>query len=160
MTPTSPLSGYDDIAANAAFTLLELLVVLTLFVLIAGLALPGLTTIHSRFQSAADRDEIRMQIAELGYRVMLRGYGGRLVASPADTGDTTPTTQTTLSGKTAFQRSELPLTLPAGWTLRVKQDLIYLDNGICLGGEIEAVSENDTFTLTLSAPYCRPELAL
>lgn len=150
---TAPESG--DTVRSSGFTLLELLAVLMLFALAAGLVLPRLATLQSRFQRAADKDEIIMQVAEMGYRVMRRGYGGRLSASPAN-GALPPVRFT--SSQDVFPRSALPLSLPAGWTLLVKQDLIYLDNGICLGGEVEAVSENDAFTLTLLAPYCQPEL--
>ncbi len=145
-------------ASLAAFTLLELLVVLTLFSLMAGLALPRLTQIQSSFQRATDKDEILMQIADIGYRVVQRGYGGRLQPvhslAPASASSST---QSASSQETPFAHFELPISLPAGWTLDPKQELIYLDNGVCLGGEIRAVSERDTFTITLLAPYCQPE---
>ncbi len=155
MTVIPPAPENGKIVHNAAFTLLELLAVLTLFALMAGLVLPRLATIQSRFQNTADKDEIIMQIADMGYQVMKRGYGGRLSASPSNA--MAPPARPAHS-QDILPHSDLPLSLPAGWTLQAKQDLIYLDNGVCLGGEIEVVSEKDTFTLTLLAPYCQPEL--
>ena len=139
-----------------AFTLLELLVVLTLFSLIAGLALPRLASIQFSFQNATDKDEVLMQLADIGYKVLQRGYGGELQATKTEHPSFRP-----MPGRQekTFRPPELPYTLPSGWSLSTKKNLVYLDNGICLGGEVQAHSERESFTVILHPPYCQPEFA-
>ena len=139
------------VPSNSGFTLLELLVVLLLFSLIASLALPRISTLQSSFQSAADRDEILLQLAELGYQVMQRGYGGQMLAPDS--------AKARRSTDQQLDFSSLPLSLPAGWELIPQQDILYLSNGICLGGEIRALSASNSFTVRLHPPYCQPEMA-
>lgn len=140
-------------AAGPGFTLLEIMLVLFLLSLLAALAIPGLARLQASFQDAADRDEILLQFTELGYKVMRRGKGGKLKAKAIN-----EVHVTRIERRERDTDFPLPLELPEGWELFPRTDVIYLDNGICLGGDILVQSASDSFAIRLHAPYCRPEL--
>jgi general secretion pathway protein G len=49
------------------YTLLELVVVLLLFSLLAGITIPRLTTMYDSFKNAYERDEVLAHLDSLGY---------------------------------------------------------------------------------------------
>lgn len=122
------------------FTMLELLVVLFLFSIIAAIVTPRLFQVYESFNDRLDKDEIVLQLANIGTKVMRRGFGGRISATP-------PQKNT----------SPLPYELPQGWKLTPDRDIIWLDNGVCLGGTVHAIKGQKKLVLILERPLCEPK---
>lgn len=115
-----------------AFTLLELLVVLGLIGLVAGMVAPRFIDLGERLTLKNQLLEVRQKINGLPLRA-LRGDGPlRIDAQGA------------------------PLELPAGWRLRAEPAIVYQSNGSCLGGQLE-VWRGDTRqqTVPLLPPFCQ-----
>jgi general secretion pathway protein G len=121
------------------FTLIEILVVLVIIGLIAGVALPRLYAISVRYEIAAQRSSLLTDIGNLGYRAYTSGQAAEL---------------STLPGTAA---KIAPVTLPAGWRIEAPQPIRYSFNGICSGGSITLVGPDELReAFQLQAPLCRP----
>ncbi len=138
----------DKTRSITGFTLLELLVVLFLFSAIGALAIPRLTKVYEGISSAAEQDEVLLQLANTGFLVMQRGRGGIIRAYPPDNQVNPPDAS----------ESSLPIPLPQGWRLVTARDITYLDNGICLGGTLHAIKGNTDLTIHMKRPFCQPVL--
>lgn len=77
------------------FTLLEILFVLSILGLLAGLALPRMTALYDSFQWAGERDEALRALADLGLTASRQSREFELTSYPAP------------------ENAYLPLTLPA-----------------------------------------------
>ena len=133
---------------SVGFTLLELMVVLTLLGLIAALAAPNLQRLYSSLIRATERDLILDQIAELGREAMLRGRDYVLLDTAGLSEGSGPVPPL---GYEAY-----PLDVPLGWHVRLEEPLFVRANGVCLGGALTLHhAESAPFRLELRAPYCR-----
>jgi len=122
------------------FTLIELLVVLLLFSLLAGLAIPRLTTMYDSTQAAYERDEVLARLGELGYLAFQQRRDFSLVSYPPDDQE---------------QPDDIPLELPEGWQVRAEAPIRFFANGACQGGLVYLTHEGQTFELELKAPFCK-----
>lgn len=122
------------------YTLLELLIVLLLFSLLAGLVLPRLTSLYDGVVWANDRSEVLRGISELGFVANRQGKGFGLTSLPSP------------------GSAPAPLVLPTGWRLLAEKPVLYLDNGVCLGGKIRLYCRERVLEITLRPPVCRPEV--
>lgn len=114
------------------FTLLELLVVLGLIGLVAGVVAPRFLDLQERLGQRNQLQEIRQRLNGLPL-IALRQ------ASPLQ-----------IDAKGA------PFEPPLGWRLSARQPIVYQSNGVCLGGELEIWHRQTRLhTLQLQAPYCK-----
>ncbi len=140
MTP-----GMSDRPADACFpdrkrgfTLLEMLVVLVLLAVLAGLAVPRLITMYEAAEWRLERDEALKNLATLSYMAYIAGAEFELVQFPGAGGD------------------RLPLTLPPGWQLTARRPIHYFFNGVCTGGALQLTGRGRSMEVMLEPPLCRP----
>ena len=121
------------------FTLIEILVVLVIVGLLAGVAVPRLYALSARFEIATQRESLLSEIGNLGYRAYTSGQGIELGALPASAPGSNP------------------IPVPAGWRIDVPQPIRYAFNGICSGGTLTLLGPDDfRETLRLTPPLCKP----
>jgi prepilin-type N-terminal cleavage/methylation domain-containing protein len=136
--------------ASAGFTLIEMLVVMVLLGMIAGLALPAMQRWHDAVQSKAKAaslvDSVRAASFAAGaQRRVLRLSGESFDRTEASAGEP----------RLRVDGDLLRLHLPAGWTLRRSGDIAFLASGLCQAGE--AVFDTDrgiALVLRIGGPVC------
>lgn len=122
------------------FTLVELLVVLTILGLLVGLTLPNLQRLYL---GIAHRGEIELFIVEINDLGLSAHYAGTGFKLTADAGKLT--------------RSDgIGIKHPVDWQVEVPEPIVFHDSGGCYGGDL-LVREKDEILLTLrlDAPHCR-----
>jgi general secretion pathway protein G len=124
------------------YTLLELLLVLALIGLVAGIAVPRVTTLYESFKWAMGRDEALRNIAELGYKAYKQNRAFDLVMYPVHD-----------EGVANF-----PLNLPDGWQITADKPIHYRSNGICDGGTLQLYFGDRILDVVLTPPHCNPEI--
>lgn len=121
------------------FTLIEILVVLVIIGLLAGVALPRLYVISQRHEIAAQREKLLTEIGNLGYRAYNSGH-------PIE-----------LASLAASAPSSAPINIPQGWRVETRQPIRYSFNGICSGGKITLFGPDEfREELQLNPPLCKP----
>ena len=122
------------------FTLIEILVVLVIIGLLAGVALPRLYAISQRYEIAAQRQNLLTEISSLGYRAYGSGQ---------------PIELNSLSAASATNQS--PIRVPPGWRIETALAIRYSFNGICSGGKITLLGPDASREeLQLTPPLCKP----
>ncbi len=124
------------------YTLIEIVVVLVIFSLLAGLAVPRLTTMYNSLQTAYQRDEVLARLGGLGYLAFQQSRDFDLTAYP-------PAESTT---------DKHPLELPDGWQLRTETPIHFFANGACSGGVIYLNYQGQEFWAQMEPPFCEPQL--
>lgn len=126
------------------FTLVEILVVLVIVSLLAGIALPRLTTLYTSVESAGQRGAIHEQIEGLGYRAYVSGQAIVLDSSEGKNSKVPP--------------KDYPLQLPPGWRIDLPKPVRYSAQGVCGGGELLiSAPDGGKEAFRLIAPLCRLE---
>lgn len=124
------------------FTLVEILVVLIIVGLLAGVGLPRLVAMYAAIERSGQRSAIQEQIEGLGYRAYANGQ--LLVLDSSGTQHTA-----------APQKSDL-VQLPAGWSLTLPAPLRYSPQGICNGGQVTInAPDGSKEAFLLKPPLCR-----
>jgi general secretion pathway protein G len=122
--------------ASSGYSLVEVIVVLVLLSLVTSVVIPNISSTLDRFRFRSNQDEVLIQLSGLGYLAYQKQQA--IVLYPDDDlGDV--------------------LELPEGWTIELEGPIRYQANGICLGGMITLVYEEETEGFLLTAPFCRPE---
>jgi general secretion pathway protein G len=121
------------------FTLIEILVVIVIIGLLAGVAVPRLYVMSQRYEMAAQRQNLLIEIGNLGYRAYTSGQATKL---------------TSLAAPVA---PDAPVTMPPGWKLEVQQPIHYSFNGICSGGKMALLNPDGLReSFLLAPPLCKP----
>ena len=134
------------LSGRPGFTLLEMMIVLVLMSLITSLVLPRLDKLYSGIFASFSRSDVLQSIADLGYNGMARGK--TIVLTDTVSGPNRDTA--------ADSASSAALVLPDGWKVLVKEPIVYLKNGVCLGGTLRLFHGANGVPYLLSPPYCVP----
>ena len=148
----------------SGFTLLELVVVLTLVSLITMMVVPNLQRLSGAVTRTTERDVILDRLANLGRQALLQRRTYLIVGT--DTPDETqrpyaaarsddedaPASERAASFE---QHEPYRMDLPDGWTLHLPAPLLVRANGVCLGGEVVlSYNGEPDVRLVLEPPYC------
>jgi prepilin-type N-terminal cleavage/methylation domain-containing protein len=121
------------------FTLLEMLVVLALIGVMAGLALPNFSRFLESFTLKNQWAAVERELADLPYQIFISGTAFQLDSRTASTRLTT---------------------LPEGWRVETTQPITYRFSGWCEGGRLAVISATGTRRdYQLAAPTCNPVAA-
>lgn len=170
MSATCPNNPHRPVDAShalsfAGFTLLELIVVVTLISVVTALATPNLQRLYGAVARTTERNEILDRFANLGRQAMLHRRAYLVVGSDTPNerkkGDTAmrfDDEDAPFSGVVSPLEHHEPyrMDVPDGWTLHLPTPILVRANGVCLGGEV-ALSYNGEpdVRLVLEPPYCR-----
>lgn len=127
------------------FTLIEILVVLVIAGLLAGVAIPRFYAMAQNFEIASQRSSLITEIGNLGYRAYTSGRAIELSSQAA------PVAKNLVDGTA--------ISFPPGWRMEVPQPIHYNFNGICSGGKITLLGPNEfREDLQLEPPLCKPAI--
>jgi len=126
---------------NNGYTLLELIVVLFIFALLSGLAVPRLLNMYDSVQMAHETEEVISRLTMMSYEAWRQGKNFELSVYP-------------LPSEKAYQGQTLPLVLPAQWQLKTEKPIHFRANGTCDGGIIKLYHPQQRFQITLIPPFC------
>jgi prepilin-type N-terminal cleavage/methylation domain-containing protein len=118
----------------SGFTLLEMLVVLALIALVAGLAAPNFGRMLDRYNAATQWREVESAIDDLPYKTFATGQALSLDESNA---------------------RDLLATLPPDWSITIPKAIRYRETGWCEGGTLTVTNtDGEARTYMLTAPRC------
>ncbi len=118
------------------FTLLEMLVVLALIGVLAGLALPNFTRFLESFTNSSQWNAIERELADVPYQVFMSGAAFRMDTASA-----------------AKRLTSIPQT----WRVDVGASILYRESGWCEGGRLAVISAGgERRDYLLRAPTCTP----
>ena len=153
--------------AQVGFTLLELVVVLALLALVAGIAVPNLERLYAGAVRSTERAYILDQFASLGRRAMQRGRAFVVVGSgdappvaagEADDPRPAPRRPAGLAFPPAARADHAAnvIDVPDGWVISFDEPLVVRANGVCLGAELTLrhLGAVDV-RIRLEPPFCR-----
>jgi general secretion pathway protein G len=141
-------------AGAAGFTLLELLVVLTILGLMAAAVTPDLASMYGRLDFNLARETFEQRINNLSYEAY--GANTDLVLKP--------TTQRGVDALEAMGPSaadvmsqEITVPVPADWEIYIDRPIVFRASGFCSGGALSVKVGEFVANYVLHPPYCQAE---
>jgi prepilin-type N-terminal cleavage/methylation domain-containing protein len=126
--------------AERGYTLIEMVVVLAIVSLLAGLAAPQLYRAYQSVTRQTEQDAIVAQLASLSPRA--NALGVAFVLDASDIGRMLPDGRPVVS-------------LPSGWQLRTDKPIRFNLIGVCDGGAVRLTApDNETRVFALEPPAC------
>jgi general secretion pathway protein G len=127
----------------SGFTLLELLVVMTVVGLMAAMVAPSLEKLVGSIDRATRRDGLVADIAALSFRAYSLGQGFEL---------------SNQSQAKLLRDGNPVLAVPSGWRVELEKPIHFGFGGWCSGGRLRLISPDRVVEqLRLAAPDCRIE---
>ena len=139
-----PISDFYRLVGNAVrrtegYTLIEIIMVVTLIGLMAGIAVPRMVTLYESSRWASERDDVLRVIAGLGYTAFREARSFELTHYPGPP-----------------DAEGLPLELPEGWRIDAEEPIRYSAEGVCFGGMLHLSKGKRTMPVQLTPPLCVP----
>lgn len=160
----SPLRG-------RGFTLLEVLVVLSIVGLLSALSLPQFSVIRDRLEFTLGRESFERELSGLSYRALSGGrplvLSGQYPRKPQDDvpGGWTDNQLATVVEEpiergqyrtlSPINADDEPLALPPNWKLIAEKPVIYQVSGFCSGGVVTLAVGEQRYVYDLKAPECQ-----
>lgn len=163
--------------STRGFTLLEMLVVLVIIGLTAGVVVPRMTTMGASFDFALKREAFEQTLNGLAYQafrdnqdlLLLGDYtdAGRVEGSEprrdpgssiAAANRTLPSSNEPREHQPPLNPAYAPLPLPQGWRASVSAPIYFRASGFCGGGEVVLEIGRAEYSYALSAPQCHAQL--
>lgn len=132
------------------FTLLELLLAMTLMGFLVALVLPRLDQLYLSFVFWLDQDRVEREIASLSGRAYLEGKALRLATWPPP-----PVPGAPAPAPAPGLDETVRLVLPQGWRVVVDPPILFRPDGACSGGNVVIESGDVRRSFRLEAPRCR-----
>ena len=168
-----PRHSSPDRRSAAGFTLLEVLVVLVLVGLVAGVVSPQFIVVQDRLAYNLNRDSFEQELAGLSYAafkegrpLILAGVYPRTTEQEQDlrqeleSEDKEP--QFLNAGELRPIRpsfsSPASLTLPEDWRVKVDSPVVFQASGFCSGGSLTLTVGDARYAYDLKAPTCQAKL--
>ena len=164
-------------AQERGFTLLEIVVVLTIIAMTSAIVFPRLTTMAASFEFAAQRDSFEQALSGLSYQAyrenddkVLHGFytaaGRDATGQPRRRPSNTLPPQMRTRSLFTESREHLPpvrttyavLPLPEGWEMAIEEPIYFRGSGYCSGGAVELFVGSLRYSYDLRPPLCRAEL--
>ena len=142
----TPIVGREARApCPAGFTLIEVIVVLVILGLLAGLVLPNMPGLFESATRATERDRILDQFAALGAEALRQGRDFAVLGTGPD-----------FDPDTYTDFEPYPFVVPEGWEVLVEKPILVRSNGVCLGGRVTLRhAEAPPTELALVPPLCQ-----
>ncbi|MEM9496249.1 MAG: prepilin-type N-terminal cleavage/methylation domain-containing protein [Pseudomonadota bacterium] len=137
------------------FSLIEVLIVLSMIGLVAIVVMPGLQSSLTRAEARAAAIELRTEVARLRAEAWERQIRIILVDPTAATGEVA---RDSAAGIVTEQHATIT-TMPRGWQYKLSAPIIFEPRGVCRGGlaRVENAS-GDGLDLNLAPPFCTAEI--
>ena len=149
----------SDVRATGGFTLLEMLIVLSLVAIIAAIAAPNMERLYSGIGTKTDREYILDQFADLGLKAMHDRQAYVVLSSAPHESQVLTAPQGATEQSIAVAAKPLEVDLPEGWTIRFDQPLLISASGVCLGANLALHREGTIEAqVTLEPPYCHVDV--
>jgi len=119
------------------FTLIEMIAVLTLAALMAGVAIPAMQRWFESVSERAQLTEVSIQFQRLASRAALLSQTVKLDKQ---------------SWNTKLNDGEPALSLPEGWAVSSDKSVIFYHSGVCAGGEVDLTAPQKRQLRLMIAP--------
>ena len=154
----------DTESSKSGFTLLELLTVLLLIGLVAGIAVPNLPTLFERLSFALERESFIRNLNSLPSSALESNQDLVLFGDlePFSNDLTIETDEEyvyleDLKLDVPYRSSSVKkarLEFPETWIVTVPQPILYRSSGFCSGGQVLILIGRSRYSLSSKAPYC------